>query len=146
MADITEAHSWERLAPNIGNNRKLERPFYFLVKSNLTITERDAYAEKLSALLSAPDTDAEKLAAFLGEYVRMGDEPLNVAGQSIASLADFLRWLDDRAASPLLSELFGMVPYANSTEGARALFFERRSSGTAFMTLTAGPKVERTRR
>lgn len=144
MPDLS-AQTWERCPPNLGDNRKQERPFYFLVRANLTIAERDSYVDRLSSLIGSKDTTPEKLAELLGEFIRMGDEPLTVDGKPIASLLDYLHLLNTLAGTPLVNELFGWVPYVNSMEGARDRFFEQRSGASAFMTLATEAKVEPSR-
>ena len=145
MADISETWTWEKVVPALGNNRELASPFFLLIKSNLTILQRDDFEQKLTALL-AEDADDERFAAFISEWVRIGDEPLNVTvdGEQVAvtTVLEYVRLLKRFSGVALWMELIGSVRYVNSTEGSRASFSERVFGGSAYMTMPTGAKLQ----
>lgn len=134
MAELTRTWKWVRMVPNLGNNKELPNPFWLKVKSGLTLEERQAFFDRLEAMRAA-GRFKDEFAAFVGEYVEMGDEPLVVKGKPIETMAEYLALLDTIASVENVSELIHAVRWANSVEGTKALFFEQLSGGGAFTTI-----------
>jgi hypothetical protein len=120
MADLTLWH-WEKYAPSLGGNKQLEQPFYLRVKAGLTKAQYQAWLETKAKT-------AEEVTASLEGIVEMGDEPLSIGGQPIATLAEYVAIIHEQKGHELLEEMMGAVAWHN-TVGVRANFSERLSGG-----------------
>lgn len=132
MANLTRTHRWARYVPDLGDNRELERPFFLRVASGLTLEELAAFEQQLVDLGmiggEGVATFANRLAAWLQPYVLMGEEPLSVKGQPVASLAEYLALTLSVAGHDALIELFTVVRDYNSV-GPKAQLFSGPPSG-----------------
>ncbi len=119
MADLKLSMRWEKYAPELDDNHKLDRPFYFEVATSLTraqLRDIDAAVSKVFELAAASVTpppagltpeeisgyrqkieeaalEAELvgIAAVLEPWVKMGPEALTIAGQPIRTLEQYMR-------------------------------------------------------
>ncbi len=135
MPELKQCWRWERVVPDLGDNRDLDTPFYYEVKAGLSIVERQAFRDGLSSLNTEGKGEEEVVktyADFFGQYIRLGKEPLVVEGKPIETLADYIRLVVGIGGMSNFHELIGSVNYFNSLEGGRRLFYERLSGGTAF--------------
>ena len=159
MANFETLHSWERWAPNIGDNRKREAPALFLeLATGLTAAQLAGVGKRIGDLSKVADpafetpegsTAEERSAAFdaemarfladvravyvdaLGPFVRVEGGPHSVAGQPLATLCDYVALVQQRAdlGFPALKELQSALTKFNSFEGPDELFSLRSSGG-----------------
>lgn len=140
MANLTRLHRWERLVPDLGDNRELERPFFLEVAAGLSRERREAAGIAVREAYDASVGEGGKLdfaalakhaAAALADIVRLGAEPLTVDGQPITSLEEYLLLVLAAPGAPNYVEIVQSVSEFNSAEGNLALFFARRSGGAS---------------
>ncbi len=148
MANLDNLIRWQRFEPDIGENRQQKRPFYVKLAVGLTKPDLKRLSEAVEDR-SAPRADdappltddetqaaleqrAEKLAAALSEFVRLGDEPLTVNGEAIDTLPKLLKlYARIAGGSVAMLELSMALRWFNTAGGQTQLFFGRLSGGFA---------------
>jgi hypothetical protein len=158
MANLDSIHTWERWAPNIGDNRKRTPPALFLeLATGLTAAQLAGVGAKLRELtklqLAFPDSAEltpeqveagrrEAVEAFkaavrgvwveaLGAHVRVEGGPHTVQGQPLATLDDYVKLVQQRAdfGFAALQALREALDSFNGFEGPDELFSPRSSGG-----------------
>jgi len=132
MAELTRTFKWEKFVPDLGDNRNLEKPFFFEVASGLSKLE---FKEAMGIWSQLAGTEADmcaKAAASLAPYVRLGSEPLSVSGQPITTLEAYLALTIEQPSMSGWMELAMAIKYLNSLDGTRELFFARPFGGFTF--------------
>ncbi len=158
MAALDSIHTWERWAPNIGDNRKRTPPVLFLeLATGLTAAQLAGVGAKLRELgkleLVFPDTAdmtpeqveagrREALEGFkasvravwveaLAPYVRVEGGPHTVQGLPLATLEDYVKLVQTRAdfGFAALQALREALDSFNGFEGPDELFSPRSSGG-----------------
>jgi hypothetical protein len=157
VADLQIRSRWEPYAPKLDGNDQLERPFLFELACGLTRAEmrkldddmerhlrertaavvksmpkpkkdeERAWQEKLADKLLVVEIDT--VAEVLNPYVRMGPEPLTIAGKRITSLREYLDAVSVFSDQVSLMEPLTALRRANSLNGEQVLFSKRRSGG-----------------
>lgn len=130
MAKLETLHRWARFAPDIGNNRELPAGEQLVIEVATGLPK--AAMSSLAEAIQQAETDEARVAA-LSPYVRLTGGPHTLGGQPVTSLADYYAVCAQLAGGYNLRELFASVPHFNSLAEADAVFYERRSGGTAFM-------------
>jgi hypothetical protein len=148
VANLDNLIRWQEFRPDIGENRRLKNPFFVKLAVGLTKPDLKRLAEAVDgSAATRPDdapplTDdetqaaleqrAEKLAAALSEFVRLGDEPLTVNGEAIDTLPKLLKLYARVAGGPVaMLELATALRWFNTAGGQTQLFFGRLSGGFA---------------
>lgn len=146
MANLDNLIRWQEFKPDIGENRRDKRPFYVLLAVGLSKLELQRLVDSLEALKPKPPAEgeapvseedaanaaAEKLAAALAPFVKLGDEPLTVGGEPIDTLPKLLKlYARLPAGGAAAVELAWALRYFNGVGGQSELFFERLSGGIA---------------
>lgn len=140
MANLQTLQQWRAFAPDIGNNLELPAGEQFLLEVAVGLSFQEL-AEYQTSLKSTPPGD---LPEILTKYVRVIGGPHTLAREPISSVADLWALLMKHAA-PAIFEITTAVPHFNSVPETRALFFERRSGGSAFTPpRSAAKKDEKT--
>jgi hypothetical protein len=135
MANLTRTFRWERLVPDLGDNKEQPKPFYLEVASGLSILERQDVGTALQAAFVelqddfTTDAYAVKAASALSGVVRLGAEPLTVAGVPVATLEEYFKLVLPFPGSPNWFEVVRALTDFNSADGSKALFFARHSGG-----------------
>jgi hypothetical protein len=140
MASLTRTWKWERYEPNLGDNREQPEPFFLKVKSGVTRDELRGFEERIAAAAEMPTEEQKRAAlALFSEFLEWGAHALVLGERRVASLAEYLEFLDTLVdGGTLVAELAWAIRWHNSVRGTRANFFERLSGGTAY---TASPKT-----
>lgn len=146
MAKLEYLHRWHRLVPDIGGNKELPAPFFLEVASGLSVEATVALSadlqeahKRVAETQGASRKDlAEALAGVLSRAVRMGSEPLEVAGKPVTTLAEYIEMTLAHVGAVGYLEITQSVRDLNSVDGVQALFFARHSGGTA---TTPAPSV-----
>jgi hypothetical protein len=149
MANLDNLIRWQKFLPDLGENRSLKKPFYVLLAVGLSKLDLQRLMDSLDALKPKPPAEgdapapevseeqaaneaAEKLAAALAPFVKLGSEPLVVNGENIDSLAKLLKlYAQLPAGGAATLELAWALRYFNGIGGQSELFFERLSGGVA---------------
>jgi hypothetical protein len=151
MANLDNLIRWQEFKPDLGENRRLKKPFHVLLAVGLSKLDLQRLMDSLEALkqkppeegeaqTSAPELSeeqaanaaAEKLAAALAPFVKLGSEPLTVNGEAIDTLAKLLKlYAQLPAGGAATLELAWALRYFNGIGGQSELFFERLSGGVA---------------
>lgn len=166
MADLKLNRRWERYAPELDGNDALERPFFFELACGLTRAELrkldDDVKQKLSERtrvaveqLGPPPDDAsetwaeqfadkvltaqiEAVAEVIEPFVRLGSEPLTIAGKPIKTVREYLDAVAVVADQEALLEPLRALRRYNTLEGRQQLFSKRLSGGASS---TRGPSA-----
>lgn len=141
MAQLT-AWRWERFVPNLGNNREVDKPFWFRIKSGLSKVQLAAFEKSMADIRTTPDADVtpELLASVFSGLVEFGDEPLVVDGAAVTTLDGYFGVMLGLTSYEPFIELGHSVVELNSLSGTRTLFYERLSGGLVSMR---GQRVEK---
>lgn len=97
-------------------------------EKSATPEQRREWFEQLAEKLLAAEIDAVN--EVLGPLIRMGTEPLTVAGKPITSFREYLEVVAQVSDQAALMEPLRAVRAANSLNGEQVLFSARRSGGS----------------
>ena len=144
MATLERLYRWERFAPDIGNNRELEQPFYLELAVGLTKEQMTELRAKVTEAMSPDDRDV-RLAEALSAYVRLGAEPLLIDGKPVSTLQEYFATCATLVNAANLLEVPRAFAEANSFGGMSEVFFERLSGGFTSTAAQSNGKAGRQR-
>lgn len=119
-----------RFEPSIPGNSELPKAerFHLLLSSGVSITRMQALLE------SARDgsfESAETGAKALEGMAWLGSVPLELDGEKVETMEQYLGALLKQSGVPLFLEMLERLKEINSASGAKLVFCERPSGGTA---------------
>ena len=131
MVALTRLYTWQRYEPALGENLELapDKRFWLQLAVGLTMPERDGLGAAIDAK-PADKSEAQHWADVLGPWVRLGKEPLTLAGVEVRDLTGLLEATLSQAGMHFAHDLLGQLLWVNSYAGGRELFYGRLSGGS----------------
>jgi hypothetical protein len=150
VADLTNTVRWVPYVPDLLGNRDLESPFYFELNGSLSKEQLRAIDAELSKAVPEPEelpadaTDEQQAAreeqirvslvkaraAALSAFIKLGAEPLTIAGKRIETLEQYLDFVlvNIRGVDAFVEPMTALID-ANRLSGRSTFFLGRLSGG-----------------